>query len=112
MSQKKTSIKVPSDLLPAIKTFHEIREKVKSEIEATNAEYQTFQLRIAREQKRLDGLFTSALIVLQEALVKAKLVTAEQVFVINTDFLDAHGEAYLVFENTTPETSEPPRTLH
>jgi hypothetical protein len=111
MSQKKASIKVPADLLPGIKTFHEIREKVKREISELNKEYAALQTRMKREQLRLDSLFQGAMIVAQQAMVDAKIVTQEQVFVIDTSYLDDHGEAYIVLEGTESD-SEPPRTLH
>jgi hypothetical protein len=114
MSQKKKSLKVPADLMQPIKEFHLIRRKVQAEMETLNNEYMVMQRRMKREQERLNNLFGNATEIVREALLAAKLVGPEEVFVIDTTYLDEHGEAFINIDPTEDGgPSEPPqRTLH
>lgn len=110
MTQKKTSVKVPSDLLPAVRQFHDARERINAELLALNTEYQEMHARMQSEQQRLDAEFRAAVATVSEPLIAANIVTKTTVFIVNTEFLEEHGAAYIITNATASFAEE--RTVH
>jgi len=104
-------VKVPADLLDTVKTFHQIRRTVQDGMQAINIEVEAFQRSVKDRTTRLDNKHTAALMVVRDALIEAKLISETQVFIIDTGYLDEHGEAFIRIEGDDPE-AQPERTIH